>query len=131
MGTRRPNLFDLNPGDQQATMRDEIEIREIPFAGAHLRHGNVVVAGMFRVARMFVIVRMQVIGRARAVDIGYISVAVKHWGVEMYASRSADIAVSVHMHVEAAELNGKEAHASGDKRRGSQTAHSQNCSISI
>lgn len=98
-------------------MKVEIEIRESGLAAAHLCHGDVVVAGVLAFARMLVL------RRTRTVHVRAVSVAVQHLGVEMHAPRTADMAVDVHVHVQAAELNGKEAYACGDRRRVSQMAH--------
>lgn len=136
-GARRPNLIQLNPADQQAVVQVEIEIRKFPLAGAHLGHGDVVVAVMFALIRMLVSVRMvepvrmAMLDRGRAVHMGGVAVAMKPLGVEMHTLRGADVAIRVHMHVEAAELHGQEAYARGDQYRGSHIEHGENCITTI
>ena len=117
----RPDLLDPNQVNQQALMKVEIEIRKSRFAPAHLGHGDVVVAGMLAFARMLVL------RRVRTVYVRVVPVAVQPLGVEVHAPRTADMAIGVHVHVQAAELNGKEAHTCGDRRRVSQIAHGENC----
>ena len=98
-------------------MKVEIDIRKSRFTPAHFGHGDVVVAGMLAFARMLVL------RRARTVHVRVVSVAVQPLGVDMHAPRTADMAVGVHVHVQAAELNGKEARACCGRRRVSQMAH--------
>ena len=104
-------------------MKVEIEIRKSRFTPAHFGHGDVVVAGMLAFARMLVL------RRARTVHVRVVSVAVQPLGVEMHAPRTADMAVGVHVHVQAAELNGKEAHACSDHDRVLETAHGKIVSL--
>lgn len=117
----RPDLVASNQADQQALVQVEIEICEGRFAAAHLGHGDIVVPGMFLFARMLVIKRI------RMVHMCVFSVAVEQLSVKMDTPRTADVAVGVHMHVQAAELNGQEAHTCNDRYRVSQTAHGENC----
>ena len=116
-----PNLLDSNQVYQQALMKVEIEIRESRLAPAHLGHGDVVVSGMLSFARMLVL------RRVRMVHMRVVSVAVKQLRVEMDAPGLADVSIGVHMHVQAAELHGQEAHARSSRNRVSQLAHGENC----
>ena len=100
----RTDLFDPDQAYQQALVQVEIEIRERRFAPAHLGHGNVVVPGMLLFTRMLVIKRTGV------VHMRVFSVAVEQLSVEMDTPRSADVAIGVHVHVQAAELYGQKAH---------------------
>ena len=117
----RADLPDSNQVDQQALVQVEIDICEGRFAAAHLGHGDIVVPGMFLFARMLVI------KRTRMVHMRVFSVAVEQLSVEMDNPRTADVAIGVHMHVQAAELYGQEAHTCNDRHRVSQSAHGENC----
>ena len=117
LGECRPELLDPNQVNQQALMKVEIEIRESRFAPAHFGYGDVVIACVLAFARMFVLRCVWM------VHMRVVPVAVQPLGVEMHAPRTADMAVGAHVHVQAAELNGKEAYACGDRRRVSQMAH--------
>ena len=120
-GAGWPDPVDLNQVDQQALVQVEIEICEGRFAAAHLGHGDVVVPGMFLLARMLVIKRI------RMVHMCVFSVAVEQLSVEMDTPRTAHVAIGVHVHVQAAELYGQEAHTCNDRHRVSRTAHGENC----
>ena len=118
-----PDLLDLNQANQQTLMKVQIEIRESRFAPAHLGHRDVVIAGVLALARMLVVMRI------RTVRVSVVSVAVQHLGMQVHAPRATDIAVGIHVHVETAELNGKEAHACGDHDRVLETAHGKIVSL--
>ncbi len=120
-GLRQPNLRDLKLVDQQDLLQVEIDIRESRFATTHLGHGNFAVSGMILFARMLVL------RRVRMVHVHFVAVTVEQVGVEMGAAGDADVAFGVHMHVQAAELNGQEAHACGDQQRVPETVHGENC----
>ena len=117
----RPDLLDSNLVDQQALVQVEIEICERRFAAAHLGYGDIVVPGMFLSARMLVL------RRVRMVHVRFVAVAVEQLDVEMGTTRAADVAVGVHVHVQAAELHGQQAHACNDGHRVSETTHGENC----
>ncbi|MYF71331.1 MAG: hypothetical protein F4181_15850 [Proteobacteria bacterium] len=72
---------------------------------------------------MLAFARMLVLRRVWMVHMRIVSVAVKQLRVEMDAPGLADVSIGVHMHVQAAELHGQEAHARGDRNRVSQMAH--------
>ncbi len=120
-GLRQPNLRDLKLVNQQDLLQVEIDIRESRFAPAHLGHGNFAVSGMILFARMVVL------RRVRMVHVHFVAVTVEQVGVEMGAAGAADVAIGIHMHVQAAELNGQEAHACGDQQRVPETMHGENC----
>lgn len=121
LGECRLEPLDPNQINQQTLMQVEIDIRESRLAPAHLGHGNVVVSGVLAFARMLVL------RRVRMVHMRVVSVAVKQLRVEMDAPGLTDVSIGVHMHVQAAELHGQEAHARSDRNRVSQMAHGKNC----
>ena len=94
--------------DRQRQVQVKGEVREFGLSAAHLDHGDVVVSGVFRIARMLVV------GRAREVHMSVATVTVKQRNVQIDALHTADVAIGVHMHVQAAELYGQKAHACDD-----------------
>ena len=117
----RSDLFDPNQAYQQTLVQIEIGNCERRLAAAHLGHGNVVVPGMLLFTRMLVI------KRTGMVHMRVFSVAVEQLSVEMDTPRSADVAIGVHMHVQAAELYGQKAHTCEDRHGISPTAHGEKC----